>query len=171
MSAGVASETVPIPASHRDLLTRPICGVLTTIAADGQPQSSLVWVDLDRECARVNTTLERQKGRNLLVNPKVSLLVVDPDDTARFMQVRGDAELVTESALEHLDALTRKYSRHPHYYGCIYPAAQQARETRVICRIHARRITLDAIHSTGNDQRGRHPSGPASSRGPGFRAI
>jgi PPOX class probable F420-dependent enzyme len=115
---------------------------------DGQPQSSLVWVDHDGECARVNTTLERQKGRNLLANRKVSLLVVDPDNTARFIQIRGDAELVTDGALAHLDALTCKYTRHPNYYGCIYPVAQQARETRVICRINARRITLDAIHAS-----------------------
>ena len=67
-------------------------------ARDGQPQSSLVWVDFDGECARVNTTLERQKGRNLLADPKVSLLVVDPDDTARFIQIRGEAELVTDGA-------------------------------------------------------------------------
>jgi PPOX class probable F420-dependent enzyme len=137
---------VPVPSSHLDLLTRPICGVLTTMGADGQPQSSLVWVDHDGERARVNTTLERQKGRNMVANPKVSLLVVDPDDTGRFLQIRGDAELTTTGALEHLDALTRKYTRHPRFYGCIYPTEQQARETRVICRIHARRVTLDAIH-------------------------
>jgi PPOX class probable F420-dependent enzyme len=138
---------LPIPVSHLDLLTRPVCGVLTTMRADGQPQSSLVWVDHDGECARVNTTFERQKGANLLADPKVSLLVVDPDNTARFIQIRGDAELVTDNAVEHLDALTRKYTGHAHYYGCIYPLAQQARETRVICRLRARRITLDAIHA------------------------
>jgi PPOX class probable F420-dependent enzyme len=147
MTALAALETRPIPASHLDLLTRPICGVLTTMGASGHPQSSLVWVDVDRDgLARVNTALERQKGRNLLANPKVSLLVVDPDDTARFIQIRGDAELVTEGALEHLDALTREYTRHPHYYGVVYPVKQRGRETRVICRIHARRVTLDAIH-------------------------
>jgi PPOX class probable F420-dependent enzyme len=146
MTALVAHETLPIPASHLDLLTRPVCGVLTSIGGNGQPQSSVVWVDHDGECARVNTTLERQKGRNLLANPKVSLLVVDPDDTGRYIQIRGDAELVTEGALEHLDALTRAYTRHLCYYGHIYPVAQRSRETRVICRIHARRITLDAIH-------------------------
>ncbi len=143
----VAPETLAITASHLDLLTRPICGVLTTMLPDGQPQSSLVWVDHDGECALVNTTRQRQKGRNLLANSKVSLLVVDPDNTARFIQIRGDAELVEVGALEHLDALTRKYTRHPRYYGFIYPAEQQARETRVICRIHARRISLDAIHA------------------------
>jgi PPOX class probable F420-dependent enzyme len=142
----IAPQTLSIPPSHHDLLARPICGVFTTLGHDGQPQSSLVWVDLDRECALVNTTLERQKGRNLLHNPKVSLLVVDPGNTSRFIQIRGDAELVTEGAHEHLDMLTRKYTSHPAYYGYIYPRAQRLRETRVICRIHPRRVTLDAIH-------------------------
>ena len=147
MTTPLASETLPIPDSHLDLLTRPICGVLTTMGGNGQPQSSLVWADHDGACARVNTTLERQKGRNLVANPKVSLLVVDPDNTARYLQLLGDAELVTDGALDHLDALTRRYTRHPAYYGYIYPNAQRSRETRVICRIHARRVTLDAIHA------------------------
>jgi len=143
----VIARPVPIPASHLDLLTRPVCGVFTTLGDDGLPQSSLVWVDHDGECARVNTTLERQKGRNLLANTNVSLLVVDPDNTSRFIQIRGDAELVADGALEHLDALTRKYTPHPCFYGWIYPVEQQERETRISCRIHARRITLDAIHA------------------------
>ena len=139
MTARPALAAAPIPASHRDLLARAICGVLTTIGDDG-PQSSLVWVDLDADGhACLNTTLERQKGRNLLADPRVSLLVVDPDDTGRYVQVRGDAELVTEGALEHVDALTRRYTGHPAYYGWVYPVEQRDRETRVICRIHARR--------------------------------
>ncbi len=147
MTSATAPASVELPATHIDLLTRPICGVFTTLGRHGQPQSSLVWVDHDGACARVNTTLERQKGRNILADAKVSLLVVDPDDTGRFIQIRGDAELIYEGAVEHLDALTRKYTRYPCYYGNVYPARQQARETRVICRIRARRITLDAIHA------------------------
>ena len=116
------------------------------MSAASRPESSLVWVDHDGECARVNSTRERRKGRNLQANPRCSLLVVDPANTGRFIQVRGDAELVTEGALEHLDALTRTHTRHPRYYGFVYPLEQQPRETRVICRIHARRVTLDAIH-------------------------
>jgi hypothetical protein len=37
--------SLPIPDSHLDLLTRPIHGVMTTVMADGQPHSSLVWCD------------------------------------------------------------------------------------------------------------------------------
>jgi len=146
MTGRLPSGPLPVPRSHLDLLTRPVCAVFTTLGRDGQPQSTVVWVDLDHQCALVNTTLERQKGRNLLENQKVSLLVVDPRNTSRFIQIRGDAELVTEGAREHLDALTRKYTSHPAYYGHLYPEAQRLRETRVICRIHPRRITLDAIH-------------------------
>ena len=147
MSSAFAPASVPIPVSHEDLLARPICGVLTTLGREGQPQSSLVWLDSDGECARVNTTLERQKGRNLAARTEVSLLIVDPENTSRFLQIRGDAELVTEGACAHLDDLTRKYTCHPGYYGFVYPLEQRARETRVIVRIRARRITADAVHA------------------------
>ena len=138
--------SLPIPKSHLDLLTRPIHGVFTTMMPDGQPQSCLVWCDEDGECARLNTTRERQKGRNMQANPNISLLIVDPQDSSRYIEIRGEAELIETGALDHLDELTRAYTRHPHYYGHIYPTEQQQRETRIICRIHARKITLDAIH-------------------------
>lgn len=139
--------TEQIPASHLDLLTRPIHGVLTTLMPDGQPQSSLVWCDYDGECAQVNTSLERQKGQNMSHNPNVSLLIVDPENTSRFIQIRGDVELVYDNALAHLDEITRQYTKHPQYYGHVFPVEKREQETRVICRIHAKRVTVDAIHS------------------------
>ena len=137
---------LPIPESHLDLLTRPIHGVLTTMMPNGQPQSSLVWCDFDGEYVLVNTTQERQKGRNMLRNPRVTLLLVDPDDTSRYLEIRGEVEVVRENMVAHLDQVTRKYTRYPQFYGYIYPLTQQTRETRLICRIQARKITLDAIH-------------------------
>lgn len=136
----------PIPASHVDLLMSPVHAVFTTLMPDGQPQSSLVWCDYDGECARVNTSLERQKGRNLTRNPNASLLIVDPQNTARFIQIHGEVELVYEGAIPHLDAITRQYTRHPQYYGYVFPLEKRERETRVTCRIHAKRVTVDAIH-------------------------
>ena len=138
--------TVPIPASHLDLLTRPVHGVLTTLMPDGRPQSCLMWCDTDGECALINTTAERQKGRNMRRDPRVTLLLIDPEDTTRFMEIRGEVELAEEGAVEHLDALTRRFTAHPQFYGYVYPRQQQAQETRLIGRIRATRITLDAIH-------------------------
>jgi PPOX class probable F420-dependent enzyme len=135
-----------VPDSHVALLTAPVIGVLTTLMPDGHPHSCLVWADYDGECARVNTTLQRQSGRNLTANPRLSLLVVDPDDTGRYLQIRGDAELVRPGAIAHLDALTRAYTPHPCFYGHVYPYEQRDRETRVTVRLHPRAVTVDAIH-------------------------
>jgi PPOX class probable F420-dependent enzyme len=143
----VAAASTPMPQSHLDLLTVPIVGVLTTLMPDGQPHSCLVWVDYDGECARVNTTLERQSGRNLRSDRRLSLLVVDPQNSTRYIQIRGEAELLRQGAVDHLDSLTRQYTGHPRFYGYVYPQAQRQRETRVTVRLHARRITVDAIHS------------------------
>ena len=104
-----------IPESHRDLLTGRAHRVLTTLMPDGQPQSSLGWVDYDRGCACVNTPHERQNGRNMAADPRVSLLVVDPDDTNRYLLIRGKVDLIEDGALEHLDRLTRRYTQRPYF--------------------------------------------------------
>ena len=79
-------------------------------------------------------------------NPRVTLLIVDPDDTSRYIEIRGEMQLTEEGAIEHLDELTRQYTDHPRFYGYVYPEEQQARETRLIGRLVATKITLDAIH-------------------------
>lgn len=135
-----------IPASHLDLVARPLHGVLTTMLPDGQPQSTLVWLDYDGQSLRVNTTRQRQKGKNMQVNPKINLVIIDPGDATRWLEVRGEVEITEEGALEHLDELTRQYTRHDHYYGGIFPVERHRQETRIICRIKPRKITLDAIH-------------------------
>ncbi len=137
---------VTIPDSHRDLLVSPVPGVLTTMMPDGQPQSSLVWVDYDGRHVLVNTTLERQKGRNIQANPRVTLLVIDPENTNRWIEVRGHVVQVTGDGAEaHADTLTQRYTGKAHFYGDIYPPEQKAKETRVIVRIEPDKVVLDAI--------------------------
>ncbi len=137
---------VPIPESHRDLLLDARYAVLTTLMPDGQLQSSIVWADYDGEHVLLNTTLERQKGRNMRANPRVTLLVIDPANGSRWLEVRGRVAAITqEGALAHADRLTRQYTGKAHFYGDVYPPEQQARETRVIIRIEPLKVSLDAI--------------------------
>lgn len=138
--------TTSIPESHRDLFQSPIHGVLSTMMPDGSPQSSIVWIDYDGESVLINTTLERQKGRNMQANPRVALLVIDPQDASRWIQVRGRViEITQEGAERHADKLTRRYTNKPHFYGDIYPVARKEQETRVIVKIQPLKISLDAI--------------------------
>ena len=137
-----------IPESHQDLLLQPVHGVLSTMMPNGQPQLSIVWVDFDGEHVLINTTLERQKGKNMRANSKVNVLVIDPRDSARFLEVRGEVVEITEDgAVPHADKQTRAYTDNAQqrFYGDIYPEEQQAMETRVIARILPKRVTTDAI--------------------------
>lgn len=137
---------ITIPNSHRDLLIEPVHAVLTTLMPDGMPQSSIVWADYDGEYVLINTTLERQKGRNMLGNPKVTLLVIDPQNTSRWIEVRGKViEFDQDHAETHADKLTQCYTGKKHFYGDIYPVEQKYKERRVIVKIEPFKISLDAI--------------------------
>jgi PPOX class probable F420-dependent enzyme len=137
---------IPIPASHQDLLTRPVHGVLTTLMPDGTLQSSIVWVDYDGADVLINTTLERQKGRNMRARPRVALLVIDPQDSGRWIEVRGRVrEMTPEGAEAHADKLTQRYTVKRTFYGDIYPVAQKAKETRVVVKIEPLKVALDAV--------------------------
>ena len=136
-----------IPNTHLDLLQTPVHAVLTTVMREGAPQSSMIWVDYDGEYILINTTLERQKGRNMQVNPKVTILVIDPKDSSRWVEVRGHVcEITQEGAEDHADKLTQRYYRNKqHFYGDIYPVEQKHKETRVIVKVQPIKACFDAI--------------------------
>lgn len=139
--------TVAIPDSHKDPVVDSIHAVLTTMMPDGQPQSSIVWCDFDGAHVRVHTTRERQKGKNMQANPKVALLVIDPKNDGRWIEIRGAVEITEEDALEQLDEITRQYTDSPQFYGYIFPEEQRERETRIICKIKPIKVNRDAIYA------------------------
>jgi PPOX class probable F420-dependent enzyme len=138
--------TISVPDTHRDLFSAPNHAVLTTMMPDGTPQSSIVWIDYNGENLLINTTLERQKGRNMQANPKVTVLVIDPKDTSRWIEIRGRVcEITGQGAEAHADLLTRRYTNKQHFYGDVYPPDQRQKETRVIVKVEPIKISLDAI--------------------------
>ncbi len=138
--------TVKIPDTHRDLLRDPVHAVLTTMMADGAPQSSVVWADYDGRHVLINTALERQKSRNMQANPKVTVFVIDPKDVSRWIEVRGRvAEISGVGAEAHADKLTRLYTGKTHFYGDIYTLDQKQKETRVLVKIEPVKVNLNAI--------------------------
>lgn len=139
--------TTAIPASHHDLLERPICGVLATMLPSGFPQASVVWCGFDGTNVLVSTTAERTKTRNMMERPMVALLIADPDDGNRFLQLRGEAAISEDGAIEAADRLAAAYTQHERYYGGVFPLEQQHQETRVLCTIRPTRVTVDAIHT------------------------
>ena len=137
--------TATIPASHHDLLERPICGVLATMLPSGFPQASVVWCGFDGTDVLVSTPAERTKTKNMAARPLVAILIADPDDGNRFLQIRGEAEITEDGATEMADRLAATYTEHDRFYGGVVPLEQQHEETRVVCRIRPTRVSADAI--------------------------
>jgi len=107
----------------------------------------VVWCDIVGDCVLINTMRGFRKEKKMRANPRVTLLAYEQRNPLRSLEVRGPVVEMTEAgALEHLDELTRQYSRHDRYYDGVFPLERQAQETRIICRIKPAKITLDAIH-------------------------
>ncbi len=103
-----------IPASHLDLAECPPVAALSTVMPSGYPQTSVVWCDLEGDFIRINTMRGFQKDRNMRRNPKVTLLCYDPQDTGRYLEVRGVVVEMTEDGADaHLDGLASKYAGRP----------------------------------------------------------
>ena len=93
----------------REFLRQPYVGEVTTIRPDGSPHTTVVWVDVDTDEVIFNTAVGRAKERYLRRDPRVSLIVVDPENSYRWVSVSGTAELDTDGADDEIDKLAKKY--------------------------------------------------------------
>lgn len=127
---------VDIPKSHLDLFEKKAFAHLATLMPDGSPQSTPVWVEFDGENVVINTAKGRQKERNVTIDPRVALSIVDPDDPYRYIEVRGRVvELTDVEADEHLDQLSQRY------LGRNYPG-DTSEEHRIVVRIRPEQVSL-----------------------------
>ncbi len=125
-----------IPATHQDLVEKPLYATLATVMADGQPKLSLVWFSYDGQRIIVNTARGRMKEKNMSARPMATILIVDPQNPFRYLEIRGQVEEITEEgALDHIDQSAMRYVGQPKYYGGVAPAESAGQEIRVLCKI------------------------------------
>ena len=90
---------------------------LATLMPDGSPQVTPVWFEKDGEYILVNTNEGRVKDRNMKARPQVAMVIQDPADPYRYMQIRGEVMNYTrEGADEHIDKLSQSYAGKPWNY-------------------------------------------------------
>jgi PPOX class probable F420-dependent enzyme len=99
---------VEIPASHRDLLDSNVA-TLATIGPDGRPQVSAVWFLAEGDDVGVSLNTTRQKVRNLRRNPGATLFILDLANPLRYLEIRGDVELVPDDDYEYAGRVGAKY--------------------------------------------------------------
>ena len=87
----------------------PYVGTVTDLREDGSPHSTIVWVDASDGTVGFNSARGRAKVRHLERDPRLSLLVVDPNDAYKWVAVDGHADVNEEGADEQIDKLAKKY--------------------------------------------------------------
>ena len=100
---------VSIPETHSDLFDRPILAALGTIQPDGSPQITPVWVSLRDGKVLINTAAGRRKYKNLLARKQATVMLSDPENDQRYIEVRGFVSQVVRNAEEDINFLSRKY--------------------------------------------------------------
>jgi PPOX class probable F420-dependent enzyme len=99
-----------IPDSHRDLVRSSLTAAFTTIDGQGRPQSTAVWFLLDDDGKlKGSVTSDRQKYKNLSVNPECDLLIIDPADPFRTLEIRARATLVADPDYAMLARIAKAY--------------------------------------------------------------
>ena len=94
------------------LLQEPQLAHFTTLMADGAPQTTPVWVDVEPDGGHVliNTADGRLKVRNVERDPRVAVSVVDAGNPWRYALVRGTVvERRHDRSDAHIDQLSQKY--------------------------------------------------------------
>ena len=110
-----------VPAAFRDLIAEESCAIayLATTQPDGSPILSPVWFGPDGDDhLLIVTYADSLKARNMHARPQVAIVLQDPEDTYRYLQVRGH---VIESHLDpaRAKALMQQFSWR--YLGKAYP--------------------------------------------------
>ena len=88
---------------------------LATVQPDGQPQLSVVWVERDGDDLLMSTTTNRQKNRNLVRDPRATVLLYPKDNPYSYVEVRGNVTMTEEGGRELIDRLNQKYTNTPRY--------------------------------------------------------
>ncbi len=106
---------------------------VASINPDGAPQASVVWVKTDGDDILFSTVKGRRKHKNFERDPRVSIVVVDPANPYRYVEVRGSVTLTDDPPGALIQELSYKYEGKP--FQEPHPDNE-----RVIVRIHPRKV-------------------------------
>lgn len=121
----------------RRFLAEPRFAVLATINADGLPQQTVIWYDLEGDEIVMNTARGRLKDGNLLRDPRVSLCF---EDGYRFVTITGTARLIDDQAVAQEDIRRIAVRYHGAEKGNQMAEQQFQRQRRVTIRVPVERV-------------------------------
>ncbi|HYN94384.1 MAG TPA: PPOX class F420-dependent oxidoreductase [Pilimelia sp.] len=123
-----------LPELAQRLIDAPTFPTIATVNADASPQASVIWVKRDGTDILFSTVRGRRKTRNMEREPRVSLVVVNPDNPYNYVEIRGTVTLDDAGGKELIDELSVKYTGQPY-------TEDGPDVVRVVCRLTPEHVT------------------------------
>jgi PPOX class probable F420-dependent enzyme len=126
---------------YRELLDRPITQTLGIIGPDGRPSLTPMWFDYENDKILVNTAAHRAKCAWIRKRPRLTSLLVNPDNPYHWLQIKHTVEAERrewepggEYVTRQLDRIWTKYTGKQPPYGLRDPSIDEKR-VLFTCRI------------------------------------
>jgi PPOX class probable F420-dependent enzyme len=126
--------TVSLPQVAKDLLDAANVVTVSTVNADGGPQSSLLWATYEDDEIQMSTIVGRAKERNFRRDPRVSVLIHDKTNPYTYVEVRGTVTLTTDGGPELIQTLAHAYT------GEGFADDEGTDRVRVVVRVRAEHV-------------------------------
>lgn len=100
--------TTTIPESLLPLLSSKAVAFVSTLGPRGEPQTTPIWFLWRDDSVQISLVDGRQKLKNLRRDPRISVVIVDPAEPTRYIELRGHIDTLTpdpDRALERAVAL------------------------------------------------------------------
>jgi PPOX class probable F420-dependent enzyme len=125
---------IALPQSVKKILQDKAYGHVITLNADGKPQVTMVWIDVEGDEVLFNTAEGRLKPKNLRRDPRIIVSVQDRNDPQSHMVIHGKATVTEAGADPHIDKLANRF------LGADKYPFRRPGEKRLIVRIKVDRI-------------------------------
>ncbi|MEV4127016.1 PPOX class F420-dependent oxidoreductase [Nocardia sp. NPDC049707] len=108
-----------------------------TIGPNGQPHLTVIWLERDGDDLLFSTTVDRQQGKNLARDPRITVMINPPDNPYVYAEIRGTATITPDPDQTLPDKLSQRYTGLP--YVEFNPASVND-GPRVIVRVTPRKV-------------------------------
>ncbi len=125
---------IALPQSVKKIMQDKAYGHVVTFNADGKPQVTMVWMDVEGDEVLFNTADGRLKPKNLRRDPRVIVSVQDRNDPQSYMVFHGKASVSESGADEHIDKLAKRF------LGADKYPFRRPGEKRLVVRVKVERI-------------------------------
>jgi PPOX class probable F420-dependent enzyme len=136
------SKLKEIPASHYDILEKKCFAHVACVMPNGLLANNTVAFNWDGEHVRFSTLKARQKYKNFLSDSRCTVLIPDPENAWRYLEIRGHVEMADDTDRSFINSIAQRYMEMDEYpYD--QPGDERVTLTVIIDQVRAQYVHSD----------------------------